>query len=69
MSPTLLEFIVAIILVVVLWQIGIIIAPSVLGWLGRLGRSVDEAAERATQPDDDPHPQQQTKEHHNGTHR
>jgi len=41
----------------------------VLGWLGRLGRSVDEAAERATQPDDDPHPQQQTKEHHNGTHR
>ncbi|KPV49928.1 hypothetical protein SE17_29855 [Kouleothrix aurantiaca] len=65
MSPTLLEFIVAIILVVVLWQIGVIIAPSVLGWLGRLGHGVDEAAERATRTDDD----QQTKEHHNGTHR
>ena len=69
MSPTLLEFIVAIILVVVLWQIGIIIAPGVLGWLGRLGRGVDEAAERAAQASDDQHPHQQTKEHHNGTHR
>lgn len=72
MSPTLLEFAVAIVLVIVLWQIGVIIAPSVLGWLGRLGRDIDHAADKAVRDETDPQAeayQQHSKEHGNGTHR
>ncbi len=47
MSPTLLEFAVAILLIVVAWQIGLAIAPDVLRLLRTLRRDVDEAAEEA----------------------
>ncbi len=70
MSPTLLEIVVAVILVVVLWQIGLIIAPMIMRRLGGLGRDLDAAADRAL-ADDEPAPpaQPQSKEHSNGTHR
>ena len=44
MSPTLLEFAVLIILLVVAWQIGLSIAPSVMRWLRSLREDVDQAA-------------------------
>lgn len=72
MSPTLLEIVVAIILVIVLWQIGVIIAPCVLRWLGRLGQDVNNAADQALTGDNNPAEQtqeQHSKEHRNGTHR
>jgi hypothetical protein len=68
MSPTLLEFTVMIILIVVAWQIGLAIAPSVLRWLRMLKRDVDEVAEEGfADLDQDPPLQQNKKEHTNGT--
>lgn len=68
MSPTLLEGVVIIVLIIVAWQIGLAIAPSVLRWVRALGRDVDEATEDAFQ---DPDITQTTlhnqKEHTNGT--
>ncbi|HNP72614.1 MAG TPA: hypothetical protein PLO33_09695 [Kouleothrix sp.] len=72
MSPTLLEFVVAIVLVVVLWQIGVMIAPGILRWLGRLGSDIDAAADQAlgSEPDTQTNQSQHnTKEPTNGTHR
>ena len=68
MSPTLLEFAVGIILVIVAWRIGIIVAPMVIHWLRSLGDEVDEAAALA---DRDQHRlnQQHKEEHTNGTQR
>ena len=68
MSPTLLEFAVMIVLIVVAWQIGLAIAPSVMRWLRTLKRDVDEVAEEGfADLDQDPPPQQNSKEHSNGT--
>ena len=68
MSPTLLEFTVMIILIVVAWQIGLAIAPSVLRWLRTLKRDVDEVTEQGlTDLDQDPALQKHKKEHTNGT--
>jgi len=68
MSPTLLEFTVMLILIVVAWQIGLAIAPSVLRWLRTLKRDVDEVTEEGLADlDRDPPQQQNTKEHTNGT--
>jgi hypothetical protein len=67
MSPTLLELAVAIILIVVAWQIGIAVAPSIMRGLRSLKHEVDEAAEDALLDHD-----QQTlnkEEHTNGTRR
>jgi hypothetical protein len=67
MSPTLLELAVAIILVVVAWQIGVAIAPSILQWIRSLKQDVDEAAEQTLHPHEDSHNQYNEKEHTNGT--
>jgi len=68
MSPTLLEFTVMIILIVVAWQIGLAIAPSVMRWLRTLKRDVDEVTEEGLADLDPDSPQQQhSKEHTNGT--
>ena len=67
MSPTLLELAVAIILVVVAWQIGVAIAPSILQWIRSLKQDVDEAAEQTLRPHEDTHHQHTEKEHTNGT--
>ena len=68
MSITLLEFVVAGILLVVAWQIGLAIAPSVMRWLRTLKRDVDEVAEEGfADLDQDPPQQQNKKEHTNGT--
>jgi hypothetical protein len=68
MSPTLLEFTVMIVLIVVAWQIGLAIAPGVLRWLRTLKRDVDEVTEEGlTDLDRDPPQQNNTKEHTNGT--
>ncbi len=68
MSPTLLEFAVMIVLIVVAWQIGLAIAPSVMHWLRTLKRDVDEVTEEGFADLDRDSPQQpKTKEHTNGT--
>ena len=68
MSPTLVEFTVMIILIVVAWQIGLAIAPSVLRWLRTLKRDVDEVAEEGfADTDQDLSSQKNKKEHTNGT--
>ena len=68
MSPTLLEFTVMLVLIVVAWQIGLAIAPSVLRWLRTLKRDVDEVTEEGfADLDQDPPHQQNKKEHTNGT--
>ncbi len=68
MSPTLLEFTVVIVLIVVAWQIGLAIAPSVMRWLRTLKRDVDEVTEEGLADlDQDPPQQQNKKEHTNGT--
>jgi hypothetical protein len=65
-----LEFVVAVILVVVAWQIGLALAPTIMRWLGGLKQDVDAAADQAfTEPDQDIPNQQSKKEHTNGTHR
>jgi hypothetical protein len=68
MSPTLLEGAVIVILIIVAWQIGLAIAPSVLRWVRALKRDVDEATEAVFEDHDidQPDPQDQ-KEHTNGT--
>jgi hypothetical protein len=68
MSPTLLEFAVAIVLLVVAWQIGLILAPGVLRWLRSLKDDVDDAAAASIDEPDMPN-NGYTKEHRNGTRR
>ncbi len=70
MSITLLEIVVAIILLIVAWQIGILLAPNIIRVLRGLKHEVDEAADSAmseTEPEE--LKPQQRKEHTNGTHR
>ena len=69
MSPTLLEFTVMLVLIVVAWQIGLAIAPNVLRWLRTLKRDVDEVTEQglADPEQDPPSHHKNTKEHTNGT--
>jgi hypothetical protein len=70
MSPTLLEFAVAIILIVVAWQIGIAVAPIIMRRLRSLRRDIDEAAEEAFDELDPKTLNHQHKEERtNGTHR
>lgn len=69
MSPTLLEFTVMIVLIVVAWQIGLAIAPSVMRWLRTLKRDVDEATEEGLAERDHDTAHHHTKEHTNGTRR
>ena len=70
MSPTLLEITVMIVLIVVAWQIGLAIAPSVLRALRALKRDVDEATEEAlADTDQKPLEYHHKEEHHNGTRR
>jgi|RhiMetdeSRZDD1v2_1073273.scaffolds.fasta_scaffold132660_2 hypothetical protein len=70
MSPTLLELAVAIILIVVAWRIGIIVAPMIIHWLRSLGDDVDKAAAAAlTDQDQDQLNQRHKEEHTNGTQR
>lgn len=69
MSPTLLEFAVVIILIIVAWQIGLAVAPSILRVLRSLKHDIDEATDEAF-PETDTTPNQRHKEEHsNGTRR
>jgi hypothetical protein len=68
MSPTLLEFAVAIILIIVAWRIGIIVAPMIMRRLRSLGDDVDHAAAAAlADRDRDQLNQPHKEEHTNGT--
>ena len=67
MSPTLLEAAVVIILIVVAWQIGLTIAPSVLQWLRSLKEDVDQVADQSANAADDRLNSHNEKEHTNGT--
>lgn len=69
MSPTLLELAVGIILLVVAWQIGVAIAPNVLGLLRRLKGEVDTAADDALAETPPVETSSYKEEHRNGTHR
>lgn len=51
MSPTLLEFVVAIIVIVVAWQIGLALAPDVLRLLRHLKRDIDDVTAEALADD------------------
>jgi hypothetical protein len=55
------------VLIVVAWQIGLAIAPSVMRWLRTLKRDVDEATEEGLADLDQDAVHQHTKEHTNGT--
>jgi hypothetical protein len=55
MSPTLLELAVAIVLVVVAWQLGLALAPTIMRELHAMRQSLDEASED-TLADTDPPP-------------
>ena len=69
MSPTLLEFAVMIILIVVAWQIGLAIAPSVIRLIASLKRDIDKAADEAlTEADPENYHYTHKENHHNGTH-
>jgi len=67
MSPTLLEGAVALILLVVAWQIGVAIAPGILHFLHQLSRDVDEAVE-ATVVDPEESVDHQKEIHYHDTH-
>ena len=68
MSATLLEVAVMIILIIVAWQLGLVIAPSVMRWIRMFKQDVDEVTEEGfTDIDSDSFHQQHTKEHTNGT--
>ena len=67
MSPTLLEFAVAIILLVVAWQIGVAIAPSIMQWFRSLKADVDQVVDETLSSPEDPHNHYNEKEHTNGT--
>jgi hypothetical protein len=67
MSPTLLEFTVLLVLIVVAWQLGLAIAPSIMRWLRGLKQDVDEASEEGLADRDHDPAHQHTKEHTNGT--
>jgi hypothetical protein len=55
-------------LIIVAWQIGLAIAPSVMRWIRTLKQDVDEVTEEGlTDLDPDPLHQQNKKEHTNGT--
>jgi hypothetical protein len=70
MSPTLLEFAVAIILIVVAWRIGILVAPAIMRRLRSLGDDVDQAAAAAlADRDQDQLNKEHKEEHTNGTQR
>lgn len=54
MSPTLLELALVIMVLVIAWQLGLALAPTILRQLRALRHEVDEAADAATRsPDDD----------------
>ena len=44
MSPTLLEFAVIIILLVVAWQLGLALAPSIMRWIRALKDDIDRTS-------------------------
>jgi hypothetical protein len=68
MSPTLLEFVVAVAVIVVAWQIGLAIAPEVIRLIRGMKREVDEVADEALRdPQTSQHPYQE--EHTNGSRR
>ena len=59
MSITLLEFVVAGILLVVAWQLGIAIAPWIMRKIGGLKRDLDDVAEEIV-----PDPREQVRSNH-----
>lgn len=70
MSPTLLELVIALILIIVIWQIGVVLAPIMFTWFRKLGRGVDDAAEIIEEHKrSDQFSQPQSKEHRNGKER
>lgn len=67
MSPTLLEFALIIIVIIVAWQLGIALAPRVMHALRSLKNDVDETVDQVIDDSKEQPLQQHKKEHHNGT--
>lgn len=61
MSPTLLEGVVAIIVIVLAWQIGLALAPDVIRLLRSLKRDIDDAT-AVDRMDDHPQTNKETQE-------
>lgn len=70
MSPTLLELVVALVLIVAAWQIGLAIAPWVIRLLRGAKRDVDDVTDEAlVDPEVSSTPYTQKEEHPNGSQR
>lgn len=69
MSQTLLELVIALVLLVVAWQIGVIVAPRVLRAIRGLKDEVEQAADAALSDSPETYSDEQREEHTNGTHR
>lgn len=68
MSPTFLELAVALVLLVVAWQLGIALAPIVLRKLRELRQDIDSVSEDEANDDQDVAHEPYRKDHTNGTH-
>jgi hypothetical protein len=71
MSPTFLELAVALVLLMVAWQLGVALAPLVFRKLRELMRDIDSAGEHEhiDNGDQDISHEPHRKDHTNGTHR
>ncbi len=68
MSPTLLELAVALVLLVVAWQLGVALAPLVFRKLRELMHDIDTVSEDIENDDHDISHETYRKDHTNGTH-
>jgi hypothetical protein len=68
MSPTLLEFVVVIILLIVAWQLGLLIAPFILREINAQIQAFDEAGKQGP-PEAHQEPSPSEEASTNGTHR
>lgn len=69
MTATLLELVVVLVLLIVAWQIGLIVAPRVLRTVRGLRDEVDQVADAALSDTPEASADEQRKEYTNGTHR
>lgn len=68
MSPTLLEVVVLVVLLVAAWQLGVLLAPTILRELRSMRRSLDEVSDELLADEaDEAHRQMAEKEKQNGS--
>lgn len=68
MTPTLLELVIAIIVIVTAWQLGLALAPSILRWWNAMPSELDHVVDEARDEPATPTSETAiTKENHHGT--